>query len=424
MLKFTGFQVRWCFPLCFAAIIAVSAPARANETYRDYMAAAATAFESEDWAALDIALENAQQLRPYSLYVWKNRILAKILLGEKEEALALTKEIADRGLSMSMTGHAALEAFAASDAFSVIADRMKRNLRPIGMGTIVLNGRQADLLPEAVAPYPGKSILIGSVRSGAITAYDTAGGSNVLATAPGGVFDLEVRKNIVWAAVNNQLAYVKEKDAAPFAAVIGFDADTGDILHEFQIDGEESLFGDIEISKNGTIFASDSITPQIIWKAPKDQSLSQYLTDPRFVNLQGIALDERKKRLFVADYLAGLFVIDTKTKEVTNIANKTTGWLGGIDGLYYTKGCLLGVQNGTTPQRLVKACLNKRGTEIKSFEVLQQALSEWREPTHGFVVGNNLIYIATSNWPSYAEDGDVRDPESLKPILIMSTPIN
>lgn len=388
------------------------------------MTAAAAAFEGEDWAALDSALENAQQLRPYSLYVWKNRILAKILLGKKREARALSMEIADRGLSMTMTGHAALEEFAASDAFSIIADRMNDNLQPIGMETIVLNGRQTDLLPEAVAPYSEKSILIGSVRSGAITAYDPAGGSNVLATAPGGVFDLEIRKNIVWAAVNNQLAYVKEKDAPPFAAVIGFEADTGAILHEFQIDGEESLFGDIEISKSGAIFASDSITPQIVWKSANDQSLSQYLTDSRFVNLQGIALDERKNRLFVADYLAGLFVIDTKTREVTKIANKTTGWLGGIDGLYFTKGCLLGIQNGTTPQRLVKACLNNSGTEVRSFAVLQQALPEWREPTHGFVAENSLIYIATSNWPSYAEDGDVKDPESLKPILIMSTPIN
>ena len=78
------------------------------------------------------------------------------------------------------------------------------------------------------------------------------------------------------------------------------------------------------------------------------------------------------------------------------------------------------MQNGTSPQRIVKIELDPSGTVAERLTVLQQALPEWREPTHGFVDGEKFVYIATSNWPAYDDDGNLRDGADLAPLRIMS----
>jgi hypothetical protein len=142
--------------------------------------------------------------------------------------------------------------------------------------------------------------------------------------------------------------------------------------------------------------------------------------DGRLANVQGIAIDRKKGRLFVADYLTGLFVVNVYNGDVTPLANPSDAYLGGIDGLYLYKGDLIGVQNGTTPQRIVRIDLDRNGTTVRSLAVLQQALPEWNEPTHGIIIGDRFIYIATSNWPAYGDDGAVRDGAILQPLRLMS----
>jgi hypothetical protein len=126
----------------------------------------------------------------------------------------------------------------------------------------------------------------------------------------------------------------------------------------------------------------------------------------------------------VADYLAGLFVIDLNTRHVTKIANPTDAHLGGIDGLYLYEGDLIGIQNGTTPQRIVRIDLARKGTIARSLKVLQQASPHWNEPTHGFIEGDRFLYIATSNWPAYNDNGAIREGAVLQPLRLMSIDLN
>ncbi len=183
-----------------------------------------------------------------------------------------------------------------------------------------------------------------------------------------------------------------------------------------------ALLGDLE-ADGAIAYASDSMTPRIFSLAAGGAP-AVLAADPRFVNLQGLALDRKKRRLYVADYLSGLFVIDLRTKAVTPIANPSDAHLGGIDGLYLYKGDLIGVQNGTAPQRIVRIDLDKKGLTARSLSVLQQALPEWNEPTHGFVDGDRFIYIATSNWPAYDDAGKLREGALLQPLRLMAVELN
>jgi hypothetical protein len=202
--------------------------------------------------------------------------------------------------------------------------------------------------------------------------------------------------------------------------VIAFNRKTGAPVREIRVTQGDALLGDIEVGRKGEIFASDSVTPRILRIAPAGETLEDFAQDARFANLQGIALDEKNHRLFIADYLTGLFVVDLKTRVVTAISNPTNAYLGGMDGLYLYRGDLIGVQNGTSPQRIVRIELSDDGATAMGLTVLQQALDEWNEPTHGVVAGTAFHYIATSNWPAYDDEGKLREDAALRPLRVMS----
>ncbi|HNR76879.1 MAG TPA: hypothetical protein PKM48_07090 [Parvularculaceae bacterium] len=397
----------------------------AARPYDEIMAEARDAFIAEDFATAADLLDEAQIERPYSLYLTRNRVLTRILTDRMDEAIAIAAEIAERGLVLETPENEAFDRMRADPAFAPVAKRMAANAKPLGEARIIATFDEAGLLPEAISKK-GDRLLIGAVRTGEIR--DSSNALALFSSLDGGVFDIEQRRNAVYAAINNQLAYENKTDDA-FAAVVELDGKTGAVLNRHRLNPGPSLIGDIEIDRKNRLYASDSLTPRIfeltLGGKPGDGATGiRAIEDPRFVNSQGIALDEKKKRLFLADYLAGLFVVDLKSNEITQIANPTAAHLGGIDGLYLYKGELIGIQNGTSPQRIVRVDLDKKGITATSLTVLQQALPEWNEPTHGVVDGDALYYIATSNWPAYDDEGNPRDGARLEPLRIMLVPLN
>jgi hypothetical protein len=413
-----------CFITTTLFYLAITCVSLAQEplSYQENMEKAGESFETQDWRALNTYLDAAQEIRPYSLYIWKNRILARQLAGDTPGAIALADTIAKRGLSMNVAGHEALDALSAEPDFAPIAARMKANLAPIGDDAVLSTHDNNELLPEAFAIGRKDSAYFGSVRTGQILRVSKTGAWAGITFAPGGVFDIEVRGGKLWAAVNNQLAYENADPESKYAAFMQFDVKNGALIHDIRIGDSDALIGDIELAKDGTLYGSDSITPRLFILKPGGKDASIFATDARFANLQGIALDEKKHRLFLADYLTGLFVVDTKTGAVTAIGNPSDAHLGGIDGLYYYKGDLIGIQNGTTPLRIIKIGL--KDNQAVSLTVLAQNLTQWNEPTHGVIHGRNFQYIATSNWPSYDAEWKVREDTPPQPLRIMAVELD
>jgi len=402
----------------FFFFLAANADAR---PYDEILSEAQSAFEAEDFAAAGRLLDEAQADRPYSLFLTRNRILTRILTARMDEAIAIAKEIADRGLVLETPPNEAFDRMRDDPAFAPVAAQMAANSMAKGKALIRTEYAESGLLPEAIALSKGR-MLIGSVRTGEIA--HAAADLQPFAKLDGGVFDIEQRKNAVYAVINNQLAFERRGDATPFAAIVELDSKTGAERRRIKISAEQALLGDIEVGKKGVVYASDSLTPRILTATQSAQSASVLVTDDRFANLQGLALDEKHGRLFAADYLTGLFVIDLASGKAEAIANPTNAHLGGIDGLYLYKGDLIGIQNGTSPQRIVKIDLDKPGKTAVSVEVLQQALPEWSEPTHGAVEDENFVYIATSNWPAYDDEGNLREGASLAPLKIFTLPLD
>ncbi len=408
------------FFLLALALAALSSPASARP-YAEIMKEAEAAFAIDDFATAGARLDEAQAQRPYSMFLTRNRILTRLLTGRESEALALAAEIADRGLVLDLPAHEAFERLKASPGFAPIAARMEANARPIGAPRIISEFPENGLLPEAISLRKGR-LLIGSVRTGAVRA--ASDGLREFTLLDGGVFDIEQTKASVFAAINNQLAFERRSDKPPFAAIVELGAKTGAERRRIRIAAADALIGDIEIDRRQTVYASDSLRPRLFVADRNDQDARVLATDERWANPQGIALDRKARRLYLADYLTGLFAVDVNTGASTAIANPTNAHLGGIDGLYLHKGDLIGVQNGTNPQRIIRIRLDEEGFAALRVDILAQNLDGWNEPTHGVVKGDEFQYIATSNWPAYDDSGALRAGAVPAPLKIMALPLD
>ena len=172
-----------------AALACVAGQDALARSYDEIMEEAQEAFAADDIAAASTLLDEAQNLRPYSLYLTRNRVLARVLTGRMDDAVALAAEVAERGIVLETPPHEAFDRLKAAPAYAPVAARMETNARPIGEAHVIFESDRIDLLPEAIARRKD-AILIGSVRTGAIFEIsnglmrEIARGQSLVAAAP------------------------------------------------------------------------------------------------------------------------------------------------------------------------------------------------------------------------------------------------
>ncbi len=406
--------------IAFAVAILLTAPAQARP-YDEIMAEAREAFTAENFAKAADLLDEAQADRPYSLYLTRNRVLARILSDRMDEAITIAKDVADRGLVLETPPNEAFDRMRADPAFAAVAAQMAENAKPVGASAIVLEIDRDFLLPEAVSYKKIGDLeyyFVGAVRYGGIHVREA-----LHAETTGGVYGIKNADDLIWTVESTAPPFAGKPPRDKGVGIYAYGIGDGKMRCAIEFDQKDALLGSIEMTPMGLV-ASDSLTPRLFAVEGCDARPRVLAQDPRFVNLQGVAYDARRKKLYVADYLAGLFAIDIKSGLVAVVANKAGAHLGGIDGLYLYRGDLIGVQNGTSPQRIIRLRLDHAGKTAKHLEVLQQNLPEWSEPTNGVIVGDKLVYIATSNWPAYDDKGNLREGATLAPLRLMSVPLN
>ena len=114
------------------------------------------------------------------------------------------------------------------------------------------------------------------------------------------------------------------------------------------------------------------------------------------------------KRLIVADYSSGLHVLDLASGAIAPMPVPADASLIGTDGLVRDGGDLIAFQNGTNPQRVVRLRLDAAMTRVEHWTVLAANLPNLEEPTSGVVVGDDLVFVARSQWTDFKDDGSLR----------------
>ncbi|WP_417623689.1 SMP-30/gluconolactonase/LRE family protein [Paremcibacter congregatus] len=385
---------------------------------------AGTAYNHKDYPQFITKMRKIEQIRPYQLAAKKNIIRGYSLSGQIEKAFHHIDLVVRQGGYIDLSGKD-FEALHAFPEFKSATTELDENNSADGKSDVASSVSETGLLPESIAiDARNNTLYIGSVRRGKILKVSPDGNVTTFAEPTVengllGVFGLKidsVRRHL-WAASNDIEQHIGiNKGNSDKAGLFQFDLDTGRLINSYFIASEApALLGDLVMSPEGDIYATDSYNP-VIYKLDRvSGQLLPFHTSDRFINLQGICTDGAQ--LYVADYHAGIFVLDMSTGNLAKISHDKAVNIGGIDGLYCGDGNLVAIQNGFTPHRIIKLDLSEG--HIKKLQVLQKNLPAWREPTLGVLHGSMFHYVATSQWGAYDQQGKVTEGSILAPVIIM-----
>jgi hypothetical protein len=93
----------------------------------------------------------------------------------------------------------------------------------------------------------------------------------------------------------------------------------------------------------------------------------------------------------------------------------------GIDGLYFHENSLIGVQNGVTPQRVVRIRLSEDSKRAERLEVIEASNPAFDEPTLGVLVEDTFYFIANSQWGLVDDQGRLATEDKLRDPIVLKT---
>ncbi len=412
--------------LAFTLALPLSAAPKHSTLLREAGAAA----KAGDNATALAKMEEAAQLRPDYPRVQINLARLYTALQRPEDALAALQRLADMGLQMNVAADPSLAALKDLSRFQTLAAQLAATPAAVGSAdeaaftltdaTGIIESCLVD--PETLLWY------FGDVRNRCVWVRDVSSGTAVLKKfthaddALDGVFKLALSadRKTLWAATAT-VGVMTGSDAedGKRAALVALDFSTGRVRARYPVpaDGRKHLLGDFVIAADGALYATDSVSP-IIWRLPAGgTTLEAWLESDEFLSLQGIALDSTGKHLYVADYANGIWRIDAATKTPALLTAPANATFFGIDGLYTVSGALLAVQNGVSPQRVLRIDLQPEKTPL--VRILAQGRTHMTDLALGQVFNGRFHFVGNSGWALF--DPPPTTPPAARTVTILST---
>lgn len=400
------------------------------------MQRAAVAFAAEDHAAWTEALEALQRQRPYNQDFMRQLVIGYARTEQTAKAFNMMLSMQQQGLTENWDEIDAVESLRSYPLYEYLRDLMAEAGKPFGQVRSVATVEPKWPMPEAIAHDPASGrLFVGTVRDGVVLVR--APGAQDFepfadpATVAGlqAVFALHVdaERGHLWVATGgaSQHRNYRLSDYGR-TALIQLDLDSGKKLAEYRVlpDGVPHLLGAITQAADGTLYAADTLAPIVYRLLPGAERPEPWIVQPTLTGLRGIALSEDEKRLYVSDYELGLyfFELDDDLKTFRLGAPQTLN-LGGIDGLYRWRNSLVVLQNGISPERVLRLDLSDDGTVVEQIAALAVAQPEFDIPTWGVLAGDDLLFLGASHWQHVNSRGRVLTPP-LAGVPVMRSPID
>lgn len=404
---------------------------RAEPAHRQLMQEAAAAAQAGDTATVIAKLEAARALRPDYPRVRINLARFYVQAGRPDDALQQLRDLAAMGLHLNIERDDAYAPLRARPGFAELAAAFAANLGAAGRDETAWAITGMDGIIEGLAVHPATlESFFSDVRNRCIWYRDVSGGSAVMKKFSSdtdgllGVFALKIDagRNTLWASSSAVPEMKGDTEADKGRAFIAaYDLGTRRLARTYPItpDGRGHVLGDFVADTDGTIYVSDSAAPVIYRLAPGAASLEKWLEFGEFSSLQGMALSADGRQLYVADYANGLWRIDLATRTPALLKAPAHATLFGIDGLYAVPGGLIAVQNGTSPQRVIRIDLAADGTP-SAVRVLGAGHPSMSDLALGQVVAGHFDFIGNAGWELYAKPDARPAPRD---VVILRTPL-
>lgn len=395
---------------------------------RYYETLARKAYQEKDYSAFLANMKKAAELRPNHPRLMFNLAAAYALNGNAGEALQLLGQMTEIGLVFPADKDSDFDSIKASAEFRAILEKVAHNKLPVVHGAPAFTLHEKGFIPEGIAYDPAtRTFYLGSVYKRKIVSISRKGEAKDFANEQDGLWSVmgmkvDAPRRLLWvASVSHPQMGNYQPGESGVSGLFKFDLRTGKLLKKYIVPNKPGAhwFGDLIVNSRGDVFATDSISPEIYVVSREKDEMELFLSGPPFVNLQGLAFTRDEKHLFIADYARGVFLIDLLTKQVTDLAPAGNFTLLGIDGLYFYRGTLLGVQNGINPPRLVRLYPSQDLKRVERLETIEANDPVFDEPTLGVLVEDSFYLIANSQWGLINDKGELAPADKLKEPVVL-----
>jgi sugar lactone lactonase YvrE len=371
------------------------------------------------------AWERLVQLRPH-IGRYRYEMAARFAaLGKKSETYNALLELQSQGYAFDARADNRFEKAGGTEVWDYILQGFDSNRAPYGEGKVAYTLPKEDLLIESVAWDPTrKELLVGSAREGRVYRVDKAGKLQPLVTADAdngmwAVFDIVVdaKRNVLWVAstaMPHFKGYNAETDLGR-AGVFKFDLKTGKFLKKFlspTIVGQNYILSALALGKDGEVYAADGINNAVY--QVRDDQFRRLFHAPKLSSIRGLAVSGDGKTLYLGDHELGVIGYDLGTGKPFDVRVPEKLSLGLIEGIAWSDGNLVAVQNGLPPSRVMLLHLSDDGRSIASVQPLAANNPNLTVPTLGTLDGKTFYVIANSQKDNYDRFGLVKDKDKLQ----------
>lgn len=212
----------------------------------------------------------------------------------------------------------------------------------------------------------------------------------------------------------------RSDDASVVAELLELSYPDGALRRRMVLGAGDGIPGEIALAPDGSVLVSDGKHGQLYRLRPRATAL-ETLRHALLRSPQGIAVQTDGQIAYVADWSRGLLRWDLQTDSISTLTTDDGRSLRGVDGLRLHRGALLAIQNGATPNRVLRVALSADGRTLSGLEVLDAPSALEGEMTVGAVLGDDFVYVASSAWPFWTEEGERRGVErALPPVVLRS----
>ena len=384
--------------------------------------ASVRAYNSKDYKTFLALAQKLDSVSPFHPTYTYNLASAYALNGNSNDAIATLKKLVLMDNTIAFEKDEDFKSLLETDGFKAIVLLKETQNTVIASSKSVVKLNEKELHPEGLLYLAkSKTWLASSVRKRKIVSFDITSGrcvdwltdNKTLAVL---ALKADAKENYLWACT---VAFAGmehfDKTVAGKSEVLKIAIKTKQVVSAYTVKGQH-VFGDLIVAANGVVYVSDSDKP-IVYKIENDV-MSEFVSfENDGFNLQGLAFNVEQNKLFVADYLKGIAVVDMTTKTKTWLAFPDDVSAKGIDGLVFYKNSLLAIQNGVKPIRVTKLTLNAQQDQISYCKILDTTRPEFDEPALATVVGKKLYFFANCPWKAYDVNGVLDVTKVSNPVL-------
>lgn len=256
-----------------------------------------------------------------------------------------------------------------------------------------------DLYPESVAyDSAAGEYLVGSMGQSRILRVSKDGSYRDLVRGVEGLgssvgIKIDPLRRRAWVCTGRYVLFGGPTDDEPRTGVLLFDLDTGALLRRWLIPQPTptQIFNDLAVAKDGSVYVTTTLLGRVYHITAESSDLELvYDADGRQTN--GVTFDALGRFLFFT-VDRGIVRLDLATGAARTLRSGDQAEAG-TDGLYSVPGGLIAIQ--PRRRRIVRLRLDARMEAIVGVDTLRADHPDFAYPTTGVLVGDTLVYVATS----------------------------